>query len=39
MPEVYAAVIVLSAVGYAINRAMVVLERRWLPWQAARAPA
>jgi ABC-type nitrate/sulfonate/bicarbonate transport system permease component len=39
MPEVYAAVIVLSAVGYAINRAMVALERRWLPWQVARAPA
>jgi ABC-type nitrate/sulfonate/bicarbonate transport system permease component len=38
MPEVYAAVFVLSAVGYALNRVMVALERRWLPWHAARAP-
>ena len=36
MPEVYAAVIVLSASGYAINRVMVAVERRWLPWHAAR---
>jgi ABC-type nitrate/sulfonate/bicarbonate transport system permease component len=37
MPEVYAGVIVLSLTGYAINRILLVLERRWLPWYAAQA--
>ncbi len=39
MPEVYAAVIVLSVAGYAINRGMLSLERRWLPWNAALGQA
>ncbi len=38
MTEVYAAVIILSVAGYAINGAMIAAERRWLPWHAARAP-
>jgi len=28
----YAAIISLSATGYLINRAFVVLERWWIPW-------
>jgi ABC-type nitrate/sulfonate/bicarbonate transport system permease component len=36
MTEVYAAIIVLSIAGYVINRALVALERHWLPWHAAR---
>jgi ABC-type nitrate/sulfonate/bicarbonate transport system permease component len=35
MQEVYAGVVVLSVAGYAINRVMVALEHRWLPWYAA----
>jgi len=32
-PEpMYAAIISLSATGYLINRAFVVLERWWIPW-------
>jgi ABC-type nitrate/sulfonate/bicarbonate transport system permease component len=34
IPEVYAAVIVLSVVGYVLNRVMIALERLWLPWCA-----
>ena len=39
MREVYAGVFVLAVVGYAINRTMVALESRWLPWYAAEAQA
>jgi len=39
MQEVYAGVVVLAVVGYAINRAMIALERTWLPWYAAEAQA
>jgi ABC-type nitrate/sulfonate/bicarbonate transport system permease component len=32
-PEpMYAAIVSLSATGYLLNRAFVVLERRWVPW-------
>ena len=32
MPEVYAALVLLSLVGYAFNRGLLTLERRLLPW-------
>jgi ABC-type nitrate/sulfonate/bicarbonate transport system permease component len=32
MPEVYAALILLSLAGYALNRTLLALERRLLPW-------
>ena len=32
MPEVYAALILLSLAGYLLNRALLLLEHRLLPW-------
>jgi ABC-type nitrate/sulfonate/bicarbonate transport system permease component len=32
MPEVYAAIALLSLIGYSINRALLALEHRLLPW-------
>lgn len=32
MPEVYAALVLLSLVGYSLNRALLALERHLLPW-------
>jgi ABC-type nitrate/sulfonate/bicarbonate transport system permease component len=32
MPEVYAALILLSLVGYALNRTLLALEHRAMPW-------
>ena len=32
MPEVYAALILLSLAGYALNRVLLALEQRLLPW-------
>lgn len=36
MTDVYAAVILLSAVGYSLNWIVVTIEKRALPWNAAR---
>jgi NitT/TauT family transport system permease protein/sulfonate transport system permease protein len=35
--DMYAAILLLAIVGYALNRAFVVLERRLLPWFYAEA--
>jgi ABC-type nitrate/sulfonate/bicarbonate transport system permease component len=32
MPEVYAAIALLSFVGYSLNRGLLALEHRLLPW-------
>jgi ABC-type nitrate/sulfonate/bicarbonate transport system permease component len=37
MPEVYAAIALLALVGYALNRVLLALERRLMPWHARRA--
>jgi ABC-type nitrate/sulfonate/bicarbonate transport system permease component len=37
MPEVYAALVLLSLTGYALNRGVLALERRLLPWYTRHA--
>jgi ABC-type nitrate/sulfonate/bicarbonate transport system permease component len=39
MTDVYAAVFLLSAVGYSLNWIVVTIEKRALPWNAARIAA
>jgi ABC-type nitrate/sulfonate/bicarbonate transport system permease component len=37
MPEVYAALVLLSLAGYGLNRTLLGLERRLMPWYPRRA--
>ena len=36
-PELYAGVVVLGIMGYAVNHALIIAERRLLRWRGAAA--